>query len=112
MLRQDSMSNRMAQATMRVTECGGQVTEDGLDMILRELGITRQKQDYKTKLVEYGYLTYDRHTGNYGLSIESSYAGKITITVKPSLYAEEVRRHLVGTLAGYPDVLEVGDVVI
>ena len=111
MLRQDSMSNRMAQVTLRIEACGGQVEVKRLDVILREFGITRQKQDYKTKLVDYGYLAQDHHTGKYRLTDESKKAGTIHITVKPSLYAEEVRRHLVEMLAAY-DAIEISDVVI
>lgn len=110
MLRQDSMSTRMAQVTRRVEACGGRVTEDRLDVILREFGITRQKQDYKSKLVEYGYLQYDKVERKYRITKESSYVAAITITVKPSLYAEEVRQHLVETLAGYAGLIEISEV--
>lgn len=102
----------MAQVTRRVEACGGgMVTEDRLERIMREFGITRQKQDYKTKLIEYGYLTYNQEMRRYALTNESMKPGSITITVKPSLYSEEVRRHLVEMLAGY-DAIEVSDVVI
>lgn len=110
MLRQDSMSTVMAKITRRVEMCGGRVDEDRLDTILREFGITRQNQNYKDKLVEYGYLQYDRARARYCLSVESCKTAKITITVKPSLYAEEVRRHLADGLVGYAGLIEISDV--
>ena len=112
MLRTDSMSAKMAQVTNHVIVCGGRVTEEQADFILREFGIVRQARDYKTKLVEYGYLQYDRHTGYFSLSPESRKTAQIEIKVKPSLFAEEVRRHLVETLAAYGGIIEVGEVEI
>jgi|GEM_PF-5394724 len=109
-LRQDSMSTRMAQITQQVAVCGGQVTEDRLDEIMREFGITRQNRDYKKRMVEYSYLQYDRTIGRYCLTDESSRGAAITVTVKPSLYTEEVRRHLVEMLAGYGGLIEIGEV--
>jgi hypothetical protein len=106
------MSTRMAQVARRVEACGGRVTEERLDEILREFGITRQKQDYKTKMVEYGYLQYDSVERRYRLTCESGKTATIEITVKPSLYVEEVRRHLVETLAAYGGIIEVGEVEI
>lgn len=110
MLRTDSMSTRMAQVTNQVAACGEGVTEDRLDFTLREFGILRQSRDYKTKLIEYGYLRYDRRTGHFSLSPESRKVATIEITVKPSLYAEEVRRHLVETLAAYSGLIEISEV--
>jgi len=81
--------------------------------ILREVGITRQVQDYKRKLVLYGYLSYDTDTAadrTYALTPESAKTATITIEVKPSLYAEEVRRHLVEMLAPYGDIIAVSEV--
>lgn len=109
-LRQSSMSNRMAHVTRRVEACGGRVTEERLYRIMHEFGITRQKRDYKEKMCLYGYLQYDRTERKYQLTDESSKTAKITLTVKPSLYAEEVRRHLVETLAGYAGLIEISDV--
>jgi len=102
----------MAQITRKVEACGGRVTEEGLNTILREFSITRQKQDYKTKMVEYSYLTYNRSTGMYALSDESKETAFISVTVKPSLYAEEVRRHLVELLAAYEGLIEISEVEI
>ena len=110
MLRQDSMSTRMAQVTRQVAACGGRVTEERLDVILREFGITRQRQDYKTKMVEYGYLQYDKVERRYRNTKDGSKVAAIAVTVKPSLYAEEVRRHLVDTLAGYAGLIEISEV--
>lgn len=110
MLRTDSMSNVMAQITRQIASAGGCVTEEMMAHVLVGFGITRQKRDYKTKLVEYGYLIYDRAEGTYCLTEESRIGAEITITVKPSLYAEEVRRHLVGMLAGYAGLIEISDV--
>lgn len=112
MLRTDSMSARMAQVTNQVAACGGQVNEGRLDTILREFRITRQKQDYKTKMVEYGYLELNKYTGDYHVSGHSRKVATIEITVKPSLYAEEVRRHLVETLAAYCGLIEISEVEI
>jgi len=109
-LRQDSMSTRMALVTRIVEGCGGAVTEDRVDEILQEFGIMRQKQDYKTKMVEYGYLSYDRSTRTYTLSSASKDTAFITVTVKPSQYANEVRRHLVEMLAAYSGLIEIGEV--
>ena len=112
MLRTDSMSTRMAQVTNRVVACGGSATEERLDFILRQFGITRQSRDYKNKLVEYGYLTQDRRTGMFAPSPESCKIATIEVIVKPSLYAEEVRRHLVETLAAYDGLIEISEVWI
>lgn len=110
MLRQDSMSTRMAKVTRQIDACGGCATEEKMDRILAGFGITRQRYDYKGKMCEYGYLVYDRAMGTYCLTEESRSEAEITITVKPSLYAEEVRRHLVEMLAAYSGVIEVGEV--
>ena len=112
MLRTDSMSTRMAQVTNRVAACGGRVSEERLDTILREFGIMRQKQDYKTKMVEYSYLELNKYSGYYHTSEHSTKTATIEITVKPSLYAEEVRRHLVETLAAYGGLIEISEVEI
>ena len=112
MLRTDSMSTRMAQVTNRVAACGGRVNEEQFDTILREFGITRQKQDYKTKMVEYSYLNKNKYTGYYHVSEHSRKVATIEIAVKPSLYAEEVRRHLVETLAAYSGLIEISEVEI
>ena len=110
MLRQESMSAKMAKVTVQIDARGGTVDEAELDRILRGFGVVRQAANYRAKLVEYGYLNYDR--GYYHLSAESQESATITIIVTPSLYGEEVRRHLVETLAGYPDLIEVSDVSI
>lgn len=112
MLRQDSMSTRMAQVTRKVEACGGRVTEERLDEILREFAITRQSRDYRTKMVVYGYLQYDQVKRRYQLTEESTQTAFINVTVKPSLYAEEVRRHLVEVLAGYAGLIEISEVEI
>ena len=110
MLRTDSMSARMAQVTNRVIASGGCITEERLDFILREFGITRQKQDYKAKLVEYSYLELNKYSGYYHASEHSTKTATIEIRVKPPLFAEEVRRHLVETLAAYSGIIEISEV--
>ncbi len=117
MLRQDSMSTRMAKVALQVAADGGCVTEEEMDRILSGFGITRQRHDYKRKMCEYGYLAYNRDDtmssaleGQYCLTKESRSKAEITITVKPSLYAEEVRRHIEDVLAAYKGVIEVGEV--
>lgn len=113
MLRKESMSTKMARVVNEVTnDNAGQVTEAGLDEILRSLGIVRQRNEYIRRLCDYGYLHYDRGAGEYHSSDESKATATITITVKPSLFGEEVRRHLVEALAAYGGVIEVSDVTL
>lgn len=109
-MRPDSMSVTMAKVTRRIEDCGGRVAEDRLEQILHEFGITQQVQNYKTKLVEYGYLKYDRVERRYRLTEASTTNGTITVRVRPSQIAEEVRLQLVATFARYPGIIEIGEV--
>lgn len=107
-MQQQSMSVKMARVVHQIDARGGTVEVDELDRILRGVGVVRQAADYRKKLVEYGYLMYER--GNYTPSPESKKSATITITVKPSLIAEEVRLGVLGMLVGYPELIEISDV--
>lgn len=113
MLRHGSMSAKMAKVTnCIVTDNAGYVSEDELDQIMRKCGIVRQRKEYIDKLCAYEYITYDRVMGGYHATAESKDPGTIILTVHPSLYGEEVRRHLVETLAGFEGIIEISDVEI
>lgn len=109
-LKANSMSTALARITRRVEAAGGTVSEERLDMILRQSGVTRQGKDYRDKLVLYSYLDFDKYTRKYTVSKASRKTAKIEIRVKPSLYADEVRRGLVEYLAVFNEVIEVGEV--
>lgn len=85
------------------------ISEDGLETILRELGVVRQQKDYTEKLLTYGYLVYDPEARMYRLTPEGKSQCTITVTVLPCLNAEEVRRHLVESLASYYPVIGIGE---
>lgn len=104
------MSARMARVTNRIAAMGGRATEEQLDRLLLQQDIVRLRDEYKTKMVSYGYLDYDPRTDKYYLSAESKLTATIEISIKPSLYAEEVRRHLDEMLAEYAGLIEIGKV--
>lgn len=88
----------------------GRVSDQELEKILREHGVDQLLSSYKTKLTRYSYLTYNSIEHYYRATPETVATGTIKVTVRPSLNAEEVRRHLVGMLAGYPEIIEVSEV--
>jgi len=102
------MSSRMAQIANQVADRGGSVDEEEMDRILTGYGITRQKAHYKRTLVNTGYLYHAAK--QYIASEESVKTATIEIAVKPSLFAEEVRRHIVQELAAHEGIIEVGEV--
>jgi len=107
---QEDMSSRMAQITRQIADRGGSVEVAELDRILTGFRITRQKQHYKKMLVTTGYLYYDELAMRYRLTKESEASATFTITVKPSLFADGVRRYVAHTLAAHAGIIEVGEV--
>ncbi len=104
-----STSITLAKVANEVAE-RGLVTEQELETILRDQGVDQAINSYRGKLVRYSYLIYDPIEQRYRATPEARAAGKIMITVRPSLNAKEVRRHLVGLLSGYYGVIDVGEV--
>jgi len=88
----------------------GRVSDQELEKILREHGVDQLRHSYKDKLVRYSYLIYNSVEHYYRATPEAQATGRIRITVRPYLNAEEVRRHLVGMLAGYHGLIEVSEV--
>jgi len=104
----NNMSSRMAQIANQVADRGGSVDEEEMDRILTGYGVTRQKAHYKRMLVTSGYLYHD--DDRYTASAESVQTATITITVRPSLFAEEVRRYTGHALALHEGIVEVSEV--
>ena len=113
MLRKESVSSKMAQATnmvaAKVLENGRGVTDGELDAILESIGVVTQNQSHKSKLIKYGYLQYGQDRA-YSPTAEGGSYAEITIRVTPSLFANEVRTDLVQHLAAFAGIIEVGEV--
>jgi len=88
----------------------GRVSEQELEKILREYGVDQLCQSYKDKLIRYSYLVYNSVEHYYRATPEANATGTIKITVRPYVNSEEVRRHVVGMLAGYHGLIEVSEV--
>ena len=90
---------------------GGRVTERELTSVLSEYGVNQEEELHRNKMVKWGWLCFDPAQGRYILTEVGTQTSTISITV-PRLLSKETRRHLVEKLAGFHEVLTVGEVMI
>ena len=108
-MKTNSTSAKLGKVANEVS-ARGRVSEQELEKILREHGVDQLRQSYRDKLIRYSYLVYNSVEHYYRATPEANATGTIKITVRPYLNAEEVRRYLVGLLAGYHGLIEVSEV--
>jgi len=87
----------------------GRVTETELMSILSEYSVHQEAEAYRDKMLKWGWLFFDSANGMYHLTDVGRQTSTIEITV-PRLISKEARRHLVGMLAGFQEILTVGEV--
>jgi len=88
----------------------GAIMKGELTELLSEYGVHQEESQYRDKMLNWGWL-YIHVDGSYRLTDAGRQTATITITV-PRLLSKEVRRHLVEKLAGFQEIIGVGEVEI
>jgi len=87
---------------------GGAITKDELTDLLSEYGVHQDESQYRDNMLNWGWL-YINADGFYCMTGAGRQTATITITA-PRLISKEVRRHLVEKLAGFQEIIGVGEV--
>jgi len=88
----------------------GAITRSELTALLSEYSVHQEESQYRDKMLKWGWLLIHAD-GSYHLTDAGRQTATITITV-PRLISKEVRRHLVEKLAGFQEIVSVGEVEI
>ena len=89
----------------------GRIGKDDLLSLLGKYSVHQEAVAYIDKMLVWGWIYYDHTTDTYCLTDAGRQTTTITVTV-PRLLSKEARRYLVEKLAGFHEIITVGEVEI